>query len=44
MICWSCLGHGYVWLALRKVFWPCPHCEGVPHPVIGPATIKIHAR
>jgi len=42
--CWTCLGQGFVYQALRRTCWPCPHCEGAAHPALGPAAIRTHAR
>lgn len=43
MVCFTCIGQGYTWSPYRKTIWPCPNCEGIPHPEIGPATISVRS-
>ena len=39
-LCPLCLGTGMRYLSRARRVWPCPDCEGAPHPATGPATIQ----
>lgn len=42
-MCDDCLGLGARYSVKMRIMWPCPHCEGRPHPSTGPEFIRVHA-